>query len=251
MKSRNVRVFLFPTGARLALQRIPTLLRAVTVLLIFGGCLRVLPAVEPDWDSRGDQFTICRVKYHGGGDWYSDPSSLPNLLLAVQDRLGMPATTDEAVRELSDESIRRFPFLYMTGHGTVVFTDTEVHALHSYLEDGGFLWVDDNYGMDKTFRGEIRKVFPEKEFLPLDKEHPLFHCFYDLPDGLPAIHEHEPEKYPEALALFHEGRIVVLYTYESDIGDGLEDPDVHGDPPDKREAAVRMALNIVWYAMTH
>ncbi len=196
-------------------------------------------------------FQICRLKYSGGGDWYCDPSSLPNLLDAVNKRLGISAAREEMVREPSDPSILGFPFLYMTGHGNVRCSEDDLSNLRAYLEQGGFLWADDCYGMDESFRREIRRVFPDSQMEKLPADHPIFHCYYDLPQGLPAVHEHDPDKGPEALAIHHEGRVAVLYTYQSDIGDGLEDPDVHNDPAPIREAAMKMALNIVWYAMSH
>ena len=198
-----------------------------------------------------DLFVICRLKYGGGGDWYGDPSSLPNLLDAVNKRLGIPAAPEEEVREPSDASILQFPFLYMTGHGNVHFDEDDVSNLRAYLEQGGFLWADDCYGMDESFRREIKKIFPDSKMEKLPADHPIFHCYYDLPQGLPAVHEHDPEKGPEAFAIHDEGRIVVLYTYQSDVGDGLEDADVHNDPAPIREAAAKTALNIVWYAMSH
>jgi len=197
------------------------------------------------------QFSICRLKYKGGGDWYSNPSSLPNLLRAVRERLDIPSAREEVVREPGDPTLREFPFLYMNGHGNVQFSDEDLRALRAYLDGGGFLWADDNYGMDEAFRREIRRVFPDAELEPLSAEHPIFHCYYDLPEGLPAVHEHGPGEPPEAFGVFRNGRMVVFYSYESDIGDGLEDPDVHGDPAPIRDAALKMALNIVWHAMTH
>jgi hypothetical protein len=204
----------------------------------------------PDEDT-SSRFTICRLKYKGGGDWYSDPSSLPNLLRAVREHLAIPTTREETVRELADPTLRAFPFLYMTGHGNVQFSGEDIHALRAHLDDGGFLWADDNYGMDESFRREIRKLFPDSGLQPLSADHPIFHCYYDIPTGLPAVHEHDAGIPPQAFGIFRNGRMVVFYSYQSDIGDGLEDPDVHNDPPAVRDSARKMALNIVWYAMTH
>jgi len=225
-----------------------------SVLFLFAFLLGMLPSHRPAAPLESDpatRFTICRLKYQGGGDWYSDPSSLPNLLREVREDLGIPAADEEVVREPGDPTLREFPFLYMTGHGNVVFTPEDVRNLHDYLEHGGILWADDNYGMDTSFRREIVKLFPEQQLEPLSADHPIFHCYYDFPDGLPAIHEHDPGVPPQAFGIFHNGRLVVFYSYQSDIGDGLEDPDVHNDPPALRDAARRMALNIVWYTMTH
>lgn len=195
-------------------------------------------------------FSIARLKYGGGGDWYSNPSSLPNLLKALKQRTGVAVETDREARvELMDEDLFDHPMLYMNGHGTVNFTLIEVERLRKYLTSGGFLWADDNYGMDKSFRAEMARVFPESPLVELPFSHEIYHVFYDFPNGLPKIHEHDGGP-PRGLGVFHEGRLVVYYTFDTDIGDGLEDPDVHGDPPAKREAAMKTAINIVLYAMT-
>lgn len=191
---------------------------------------------------------IARVKYGGGGDWYSDPSSLPNWLEAFESRTGIQTQKEEKVVSLTDQDLRAYPFLYMTGHGTIRLAPEELTALRRHLEAGGFLYADDNYGMDKSFRAMVRQLFPEEQLEELPNSHPIFHCFYDLP-GLPKIHEHDG-KPPQAFGITIDGRLVLLYTYESDIGDGLEDPTVHNDPPEKRELAMKMAVNILMYAIT-
>jgi hypothetical protein len=196
-------------------------------------------------------FSIARLKYGGGGDWYSNPSSLPNLLKALKQRTSVAVEVDREARvEIMAEELFDYPMLYMNGHGTVKFTSAEVGRLRRYLTSGGFLWADDNYGMDKSFRQEIGRVFPESPMVELPFSNDIYHMLYDFPNGLPKIHEHDggPAK---GFGIFHEGRLVVFYTFDTDIGDGMEDPDVHGDPPDKREAAMRTAVNIVLYAMTH
>ena len=196
-------------------------------------------------------FSIARLKYGGGGDWYSNPSSLPNLLEELRERTSVAVEVDEEARvEIMAEELFSYPMLYMNGHGTVKFTTAEVGRLRRYLAGGGFLWADDNYGMDKSFRREMARVFPDSPLVELPFTHEIYHIFYDFPDGLPKIHEHDGGP-PKGLGIFHEGRLVVYYTYDTDIGDGLEDPDVHGDPPNKREAAIRTAVNVVLYAMTH
>jgi len=192
--------------------------------------------------------TIARVKYGGGGDWYSDPSSLPNLLRAFQERTGIPTTSRERVIELSDPNIRSYPFLYMTGHGNIRLSPVERERLRNYLLSGGFLYADDNYGMDRSFRQMVKEVFPDRELVVVPADHPIYHCFYDL-EGPPKIHVHDG-KPPQGLGIFDGDRLVLFYTYESDVGDGLEDPDVHGDPPEKREQALRMAINVLYYALT-
>lgn len=197
-----------------------------------------------------DTFTIARIKYGGGGDWYVGQTQIPNLLKELRDRTNVETASKQSVIQLADKDLYLYPFVYMTGHGNVVFTDEEVKALRSYLIQGGFLWANDDYGMDKSFRREMKRVFPGKKLVELPFEHELYHCYYDFPRGLPKIHEHD-RKPPRGYGIFHEGRMVAFYDYESDIADGLENPDVHNDPPEKREAAIRMAINIVIYALTH
>jgi len=191
---------------------------------------------------------IARIKYGGGGDWYSDPSSIPNWLKEFEKRTGIETYPEEKQVGLTDENLRAFPFLYMTGHGAIKVSQEELGALRAHLEAGGFLYADDNYGMDKSFRRFVKRLFPEHELEPLPNSHAMYHIFYDLP-GLPKIHEHDG-KTPQGLGITLNGRLVVFYTYESDIGDGLEDPRVHNDPADKRELAMRMAVNILMYAIT-
>jgi hypothetical protein len=206
------------------------------------------PAVTPGTDPAGEYgIRIARVKYGGGGDWYSDPSSIPNWLREFEARTGIKTYPEEKVISLTDENLRAFPFLYMTGHGTIRATVDELKALRRHLESGGFLYADDNYGMDKSFREFVRQLFPEKELEELANSHPIYHVFYKLP-GLPKIHEHDGKR-PQGMGVTLNGRLVLFYTYESDIGDGLEDPRVHDDPDEKRELAVRMAVNILMYAI--
>ena len=194
-------------------------------------------------------FSIARIHYGGGGDWYSDPSSLPNLLDYLNKNTPMSAYPEEFRLKLTDDEINQFPYLYMTGHGNIRFSDDEVITLRTILMNGGFLHADDNYGMDYSFRKEIKRVFPNKEFVLLPKTHPIFSSFYKLPNGLPKIHEHDNNT-PQALALFENERMIILYTYESDLGDGWEDPSVHQNPWPVREAAFKMGVNIIYFALT-
>ena len=194
-------------------------------------------------------FTIARLHYGGGGDWYSNPSSLPNLLHYLQTHTAIIAADKEARIQLADDNLYSYPYLYMTGHGNVRFTDTEIIRLRTFLLRGGFLHADDNYGMDPSFRREIKRVFPEKELIPLPHNHPIFHQVYDFNNGLPKVHEHN-NKPPQALALYEDDRILVIYTYESDLGDGWEDAEVHNDPNYIREAALQMGVNIIHFALT-
>jgi len=192
---------------------------------------------------------VGRLHYGGGGDWYSNPSSLPNWLRAFQQRTGIVTVHEEIVLQPGDDALYRLPMVYMNGHGTVKFTDEEAKDLREWMLHGGFLWADDNYGMDKSFRNEVRKIFPDRALTELPNDHALYKSFYTLP-GLPKIHEHDGKR-PQSLVILDKGRIVLLYTYESDIGDGLEDPDVHKDPPERREAATQMAVNVLMYALTN
>ena len=195
-------------------------------------------------------FRIARLKYRGGGDWYSDPTSLPNLMRRVEQVLGIRAAGEEARVSIMDVSLFAYPFIYMTGHGKVRFSDEEAARLRHYLVSGGFLWADDNYGMDEYLRRELRKVFPDEELVELPFDHEIYHIVYDFPTGLPKIHEHHGGP-PHGYGIIYDGRLVVFYSYNTDIGDGLENPEVHKDPQEKREAAMRMAINIVAYAQTH
>jgi len=203
------------------------------------------PAAE-----EGLRFTIARLQYSGGGDWYSDPSSLPNLLAFLRDHTRIRTAAEEARVQIMDEELFSYPYIYMTGHGNVSFSPEEAARLRHYLESGGFLHADDNYGMDESFRREMSRVFPDKEFVELPPDHGIFHCHFDFPEGLPKIHAHD-NKRAQALGLFDGERLIVLYTYESDLGDGWEDQQVHGDPPEKHRAALEMGANIVVWALTH
>ena len=221
--------------------RFPTILVIPLVLALSGTCL---------YGANPEEFRIVRLKYRGGGDWYSDPTSLPNLLRGVERVLGVTAAREEARLSIMDESLFAYPFAYMTGHGKVRFSDEEAARLRLYLVSGGFLWADDNYGMDEHFRREIRKVFPDRELVELPFDHEIYHMVYDFPGGLPKIHEHHGGP-PHGYGIVDGERLVVFYSYNTDIGDGLEDADVHNDPPEKRGAAMKTAVNVIAYALTH
>jgi hypothetical protein len=195
-------------------------------------------------------FTIARVIYDGGGDWYSNPSSLPNLLEAIRERAGIPVSDKEARIRLTSKDLYNYPYLFMNGHGNVRFTEEEIRRLRDYLTGGGFLHADDNFGMDQSFRREIRRVFPERELVEIPFDHIVYHIFFDFPDGLPKIHEHHGGP-PVGYGIFYGERMVLFYSFNTDLGDGWEDPEVHGDPPGKREAALKMGINIFLYALTH
>ena len=194
-------------------------------------------------------FSIARIHYGGGGDWYSDPSSIPNLLKYLSTNTPISVNPEEARIKLTDENANQYPYLYLTGHGNIKFTDDEIISLRTILMNNGFLHADDNYGMDASFRREIKRIFPNKELVPLPYDHRLFHSYFSFPQGLPKIHEHDG-KPPQALALFEGERIILLYTYESDLGDGWENASVHLDPWPIRESALKMGVNIIYFALT-
>lgn len=193
--------------------------------------------------------TIARVKYGGGGDWYSGEGSLPNLLAFVRTNTLLDVAPKEDIVELTSDKLFQYPYLYLNGHGTVRFTGREAERLRRYLLGGGFLHINDDYGLDQTIRQEMKKVFPEQEFVAVPFDHPVYHAHFQFSNGLPKVHEHDG-KPAQGLGLFHEGRLVVFYSYESDIGDGWEPEEVHNDPPEKRQAALQMGTNLLVYAMT-
>ncbi|MEO0469973.1 MAG: DUF4159 domain-containing protein [Bacteroidota bacterium] len=195
-------------------------------------------------------FKIAKLKYDGGGDWYSNPTSLPNLIEFVNQNTNVKISALEDVVEPGGSQIFQYPYVYLTGHGNVSFSDAEAKNLRNYLISGGFLHIDDNYGIDKYIRKEMKKVFPELEFVELPFNHAIYSSHFKFPQGLPKIHEHD-NKPPEGLALIHEGRVVCYYTLETDLGDGWEDQSVHNDPPDLREKALQMGANIVIWAINN
>ncbi|MFD2244978.1 DUF4159 domain-containing protein [Pontibacter ruber] len=194
-------------------------------------------------------FKIAKLKYNGGGDWYANKTSLPNLIRFCNQNLSMNIAPEEAVVEVGSPELFSYPFVHMTGHGNVVFSDAEAQNLRNYLISGGFLHIDDNYGLDKYIRKEMKKVFPEYEFVELPFTHPIYHQKYPFKNGLPKIHEHD-NKPPQGFGIIHEGHLVCFYTYETDLGNGWEDQEVYNDPEDKRQQALRMGANILAYALT-
>lgn len=197
----------------------------------------------------GAVLTIGRLHYDGGGDWYANPSSLPNLLRAVRERTSLRTTERERTVRLADPGLWAVPYLYMTGHGNVLFSPDDVRSLRGHLEAGGFLHADDNYGMDASIRREIAKVFPDQRLADVPYGHPIYHLVYDFPAGPPKIHEHDGLP-AQGLGVFLGRRLAVYYTYQSDLGDGWEDPDVHRDPEAVREQALRMGVNLFTYAVS-
>ncbi len=190
---------------------------------------------------------IAVLKYSGGGDWYGNPTSLPNLAKFCNQNINTKLNPKTATVEVGSPDLFSYPFVHMTGHGNVVFNDNDVTNLRNYLTSGGFLHIDDNYGMDKYIRKEIQKVFPDKELVQVPSSHEIFKGPYAFPQGMPKIHEHD-NKAPQAWGVFVEGRLVLLYTLEADLGDGWEDQEVHNDPREVREKALKMGANIVNYA---
>ena len=196
-----------------------------------------------------DAQSIALLKYRGGGDWYANPTSLPNLVQFCNRQLGMNLDRNVPTVEVGSPEIFNYPFVHMTGHGNILFSEEETRNLRTYLLAGGFLHIDDNYGLRTAAVREMKKVFPELDFVELPFSHPIFHQKYDFPNGLPKIHEHDA-KPPQAFGLIYEGRLVCLFTYECDLGDGWEDYAVHRDSEELRQKALKMGANILQYVFT-
>ncbi len=190
---------------------------------------------------------IAVLHYKGGGDWYSNPTALPNLIKFCNQNINTAMGDKPKTVKPESVDIFQYPYIHMTGHGNVFFTDQDAENLRNYLLSGGFLHIDDNYGMEPYVRKELIKVFPDKELVELPATHPIFSYQYDFPQGLPKIHEHDGKR-PQALGIIHEGRLLLLFTFESDLGDGWENPEVHNDPEEVRLKALKMGANIIKYA---
>lgn len=195
-------------------------------------------------------FGITRLKYAGGGDWYNDPSAEVNLLSELQKRTGVTVDARYTFVEARSDDLFSHPFLFLTGHGNIRFDEEEVRRLRTYLENGGFLFADDDYGMDAAFRREMKKVFPDRDLVELAYDHGLYHILYEFPGGPPKTHEHDAHP-ARGFGLFVNGRLVVYYTYESNPSDGWTDASVHGDPEPVREEAIRIGVNVVLWSLTH
>jgi hypothetical protein len=189
---------------------------------------------------------IALLKYSGGGDWYANPTSLPNLIKFCNQNINTKINPKPATVNPGGSELFNYPYIHMTGHGNVIFNNVEVENLNKYLYSGGFLHIDDNYGLDKYVRKEIKKLFPEQELVEIPATHPIFQKPYPFPNGLPKIHEHDNKK-PLAFGIFIENKLVLLYTYECDLGDGWEDEEVHNDQNEIREKALKMGANIMNY----
>jgi len=213
---------------------------------VFGIIAIFLLSTQFSWSQGTYQLAV--LKYSGGGDYYANPSALPNLIQFCNNNLKTNISKDVPYVDVASQDLFLYPFIHMTGHGNVVFSSSELQNLRRYLLGGGFLHIDDNYGMDEFIRVEIKKLFPNNELVELPFNHPLFHQKYDF-NGLPKIHEHDGKR-PQAFAIIENGRIVLLYTYETDLSDGWEDQPVHNDPSDKRTQALQMGANILMYAFS-
>jgi len=201
---------------------------------------------RPDFAPR---LAIARLQYDGGGDWYANPSSIPNLLAAIAERTTLDVDRTEGRVTLMDDRLWDYPFLHVTGHGNIHLSDEEVVRLREYLARGGFLHVSDNYGLDESFRREIARVFPDRPLVDVPLSHPIYHLVYEFPRGVPKIHEHDG-KPARGLGIFIGDRLAVFYDYQSDLGNGWEDVGTYNDPPQLHEAALRMGVNLFVYAVT-
>ncbi len=194
-------------------------------------------------------FTVCRLQYDGGGDWYANPSSLPNLLQAIRERTSLRVAKEEMRVRLTDDKLWDCPYLHATGHGNIHFSDAEIARLREYLARGGFFHADDNYGLDESFRREMKRVFPDRDLVDVPLSHPIYHIVYDFPRGIPKIHVHDG-KPARGFGIFLGDRLAVYYSYSSDLGNGWEDTEVYHDPVELHEAALRMGVNLFVYAVT-
>lgn len=195
------------------------------------------------------QVRLALAKYNGGGDWYSDPTALPNLIAFTNENTGTNIHKDYETVEVGSPDIFNYPFVHLTGHGNVVFSRQEANNLREYLLAGGFLHIDDNYGLDEYIRPEMKKVFPDLDFVELPWDHPIYHQTYDFANGVPKIHEHDGQE-AKGYGLIYQGRLVCYYTYETDLGDGWEDPEVHNNSKNTRLKALQMGANILHYVFT-
>jgi hypothetical protein len=217
-------------------------------------CLLALPALagaaRPLAAPAAPRLAVARLQYEGGGDWYANPSSLPNLIAAIRQRTTLDVEPREARVTLMDERLWDYPFLHLTGHGAIRLSDAEVVRLREYLLRGGFLHADDNYGLDESIRRELKRVFPDRDLVDVPLRHPVYHAVYDLPQGVPKIHEHDG-KPARGLGIFVGNRLAVFYSHESDLGNGWEDVGTYkDDPPELHEQALRMGVNLFVYAVT-
>jgi hypothetical protein len=221
--------------------------KIISVLCILGFALTLsLPAIA----QQSQEFKLARIKYRGGGDWYNDPSSLKNLAEFAQQQVPIAINPDYDDVALGSGDLFEYPFAFLTGHGNISINQAEASNLRKYLDNGGFLYIDDDYGLDKHFRNIISQVYPDEELIEIPFDHPIYHQAFDFPEGLPKVHEHDGEA-PRGFGLFREGRLVLFYTYESNLADGWANPEVHNDPEPIRQKALQMGTNILVYALTN
>jgi len=225
-----------------------TVLITAAIFFSLGG----IYAQNSRWPAHADPsaVTVARLQYDGGGNWYWGRSAIGNLHAFLKENTAIPVRDIEVNVKATDPDLNGYPFLFMTGHGNIVFTDEEAAALRNYLEQGGFLFANDSYSLAASIRREMKKVFPDREFVEIPFSHPVYHSRFDFPNGLPKIHKHDG-KPPQGFGISVGDRLCVFFAYESDIGDGWEDEEVYNDPPEKREAALKMGANLVTYALTH
>lgn len=218
--------------------------RFLIFLLLLGLAAPGLKAQNSD-----EAFDIARIKYRGGGDWYNNPSALSNLIKFTEQQVPITIDPDYDDVSVGSPDLFEYPFAFLTGHGNISINEAEAENLRNYLDNGGFLYADDDYGLDKHFRQMMNQVFPNEELLEVPFSHSIYHQLYDFPDGLPKIHKHDG-KPPKGYAIFRDGQMVVFYTVETNLSDGWANPDVHNDPPEVRQKALRMGANILIYALT-
>ena len=199
--------------------------------------------------SQNPNLKLALIKYKGGGDWYADPTALPNIIRFCNQELNTNIDPEPATVEPGSIELFNYPFVHITGHGNIIFSEEESQNLRLYLEAGGFLYIDDNYGLDKYIRREMKKIFPDQEFVELPSDHPIYQQKFHLENGLPKIHDNN--KRPQGFGLFIDNRLVCFYTYETDITDGWEDPSVHHDPPEVRKKALQMGANLISYVFSN
>ncbi len=222
----------------------------VRVLLVSATLLAMLAVALGQTTRASSAFRVARLKYLGGGDWYNDQSAEVNLLKFARENTNLNVDPTYEFVDVNSEQLFSFPFVFLTGHGNISFSDQDVRRLRTYLENGGFLYVDDDYGLDRAVRRELKKVFPGQDMVELPFSHGIYHCQFDFPNGPPKTHEHD-KKPAQGFGLFHNGRLVVYYTYETNPSDGWADADVHNDPQQKRLEALKFGVNIVVWALTN
>lgn len=225
-------------------------MRHINYILIFILAATTLGGFSTAIAQSAEDTKLARIKYRGGGDWYNDPSSLKNLAEFAQQQVPIAINPEYDDVALGSRDLFDYPFAFLTGHGTISINQAEAANLREYLESGGFLYIDDDYGLDEHFREVIQQVFPEEELLELPFEHPIYHQVYDFPEGLPKIHEHDGEA-PRGYGIIRQGKLVLFYTYETNLADGWANAEVHNNPADVRQQALQMGLNILVYALSH